>query len=81
MGANRKRFLDGVVHDFVVHKKKKIEVDWEQTDPTKGYLQPIAASVLMSLLYAARMCRFDLLRPVCSLATHVTTWDYMCDKL
>ena len=31
-----------------------------------GQLQPIAARVLMKILYAERMCRFDLLRAVCS---------------
>ena len=28
MGANRKRAIDGIVHDFVVHKKKKINGQW-----------------------------------------------------
>ena len=30
-----------------------------------GVLQPIAAKVLMKVLYGARMARFDLLRAVC----------------
>ena len=34
----------------------------------------------MKVLYAARMCRFDLLRAVCILATKVTKWDDACDK-
>ena len=35
--------------------------------PDVGRLQPIAAKVLMKILYAARLCRFDLLRAVCHL--------------
>ena len=45
-----------------------------------GILKPIAARVLMKVLYAARMCRFDLLRPTCSLATYVTKWTPLCDR-
>ena len=46
---------------------------------TQGVLQPIAARVLMKLLYAARMARFDLLRATCGLACCVTKWDAACD--
>jgi hypothetical protein len=45
-----------------------------------GTLQPIAAKVLMKVLYAARMARFDLLRAVGALACCVTKWDAECDK-
>ena len=51
------------------------EEDW--TD-TKGTLAPIAASVLMNMLYLARCCRFDLLFPVCALAREVTKWTNAC---
>ena len=34
----------------------------------------------MKILYAARMCRFDLLRATCALASLVTKWDVTCDK-
>ena len=47
--------------------------------PDTGRLQPIAAKVLMKILYAARLCRFDLLRAVCHLATFVTKWTSECD--
>jgi hypothetical protein len=43
-------------------------------------LQPIAAKILMKVLYGARMCRYDLLRPVCALAARVTKWDVDCDR-
>jgi len=33
----------------------------------------------MKILYAARVGRFDLLRPVCWLATKVTKWSKTCD--
>ena len=45
-----------------------------------GRLQPIAAKVLMKILYAARLCRFDLLRAVCHLATFVTKRTSECDR-
>ena len=40
----------------------------------RGTLAPHAASVLMKLLYAARIARFDLLRTINSLARNVTKW-------
>ena len=40
----------------------------------RGSLAPHAASVLMKLLYAARIARFDLLRSINALARNVTKW-------
>ena len=40
----------------------------------RGNLAPHAASVLMKLLYAARIARFDLLRSINALARNVTKW-------
>ena len=45
-----------------------------------GILKPIASKVLMKILYAARMCRYDLLRATCALASLVTKWTPSCDK-
>ena len=45
----------------------------------KGQLSSVAAKVLMKLLYAARMCRYDLLRAICSLAQMITKWSKSCD--
>ena len=45
-----------------------------------GALQPIASKVLMKVLYAASMCRYDLLRATCALATKVITWSAECDR-
>ena len=50
-------------------------------DTDKGLLAPVASKVLMKLLYAARMARWDLLRPVCALAACVARWTKMCDKM
>ena len=44
-------------------------------DEVRGQLADAAASVLMKILYAARMARFDLLRPVQGLAKWFTTWQ------
>ena len=49
-------------------------------DEESGELQPIAARVLMKVLYGARMCRYDLLRPTCYLATRIATWTRGCDR-
>ena len=38
-----------------------------------------AAKVLMKILYAAHMSRYDLLRAVGVLATRITKWDRDCD--
>ena len=46
---------------------------------TAGRLQPIASKVLMKILFAARMARWDLLRATQSLASRVTKWSPDCD--
>ena len=45
-----------------------------------GELSHIASRVLMKVLYAGRIARFDLLRPVGFLAQRVTKWDSFCDR-
>ena len=75
-----------------VKKKAKQKIpasSWGDVDPVDesaqaeiagGRLQPIAAKVLMNILYAARMARFDLLKAVCHLACHITRWTSQCDR-
>jgi hypothetical protein len=46
-----------------------------------GELAPIASKVLMKILYAARMARYDLLRATCYLATRIPKWDVSCDRM
>ena len=46
----------------------------------KGRLGDNAASVLMKILYAARMVRFDLLKPIQMLACRIHKWTPWCDK-
>ena len=46
----------------------------------RGELQPIASCVLMKVLFAARIARFDLLRATQGLASRVTKWSPDCDK-
>jgi hypothetical protein len=45
-----------------------------------GVLAPIAARILMKILYGARMARYDLLRAISYLAGAVTRWTEQCDK-
>ena len=46
-----------------------------------GALAKDASSVLMSLPYTARRSRYDLLRPVCAVASMVSRWNTHCDRL
>ena len=48
--------------------------------PPSGELGAIASKVLMKVLYAARIARFDLLWLVGFLARRVTKWDTYCDR-
>ena len=50
--------------------------DGEET----GELADAAASILMKILYGARMGRWDLLKAVTSLATYLTEWSKTCDR-
>ena len=45
-----------------------------------GELQTATASVIMNILDAARMARFDRLRPTCRLACFITKWTTLCDR-
>jgi hypothetical protein len=45
-----------------------------------GVLRPIASRILMEILYAARMCRCDLLCAVCGLASCISKWTKQCDR-
>ena len=58
-------------------EKEMVDLPPEQRG---GTLQPIACKVLMKILYAARLARFDLLKAVQALATKVTKWDHACDR-
>ena len=49
------------------------------TTEAKGQLGKIACSILMRILYAARLARFDLLRITCKLATRVSRWSVTDD--
>ena len=52
----------------------------EAKQKDRGQLDKTAMKVLMSVLYAARMARFDVLRAVGALATKVTKWNSQCDR-
>ena len=50
------------------------------TEVPKGKLAPIAAKVLMKIMYCARMGRIDLLRAIGRLAQQITRWTELCDQ-
>jgi hypothetical protein len=58
---------------------KMCDPDVPIPEPT-GILQPIASRILMKIPYAVRMCRYDLLRAVCGLASCTTKWAHQCDS-
>ena len=49
--------------------------------PDQGVLASVACSLLMKVLWAARLARPDLLRAVNHLATTVTKWTSKCDSM
>ena len=51
------------------------------SESKEGLLAPIACKVLMKILYGARLARFDLLRPIAALASKITKWDSVCDRM
>ena len=47
----------------------------------EGLLAPIACNVLREILYGARLARLGLLRPIAALASKVTKWGTVCDRM
>jgi hypothetical protein len=64
----------------MVGTKGAIPLVKNEDDGVRGQLADAAASVLMKILYAARMARFDLLRPVQGLAKSFTKWKPRHDE-
>ena len=63
-------------------EKKRLQLQQNKDDQSStGRLGSIASRVLMKVLYAARMARYDLLRPCNVLATRITKWDRTCDNM
>ena len=84
-------FLDEGKHEFdendLIAKLKAARLAASEAGVTQhavnsqggGVLANIASAVLMKILYAARMGRFDLLRPVTALGSRITTWTKLRD--
>ena len=70
-----KKSLKHVATPFHENRVAKV---LENNEPS-GKLQPIASRVLMKVLFAARMARWDLLRATQALASRVTKWSRDCD--
>ena len=52
----------------------------DDSDPSQKNVNASAASILMTVMYAARMARIDLLRAVGALARKLTKWGPLDDK-
>ena len=61
-----------------VKTENRIAKPVADSEPAGG-LQPIASRVLVKILFATRMARWDLLRASQSLANRVTKWSRYCD--
>jgi hypothetical protein len=70
--------LDGVAHSTVAPDSGVVGLCPEGKP---GELANVAARVLMKLLYAAHVCRYELLQAIGRLAGFVTRWDAHCDKM
>ena len=55
------------------------DVQDDEDKVPSGALQPVAASLLMQMLYGARFARPDLLRAIAYLARKITRWRPMQD--
>ena len=60
--------------------KAKLKAKADEKPLVQGELQPVAAKVLMKIMYLARFARFDLLRAVSALSTFITKWGKLQDK-
>jgi hypothetical protein len=61
-------------------EEPRVQKQDQDPESEPGKLASSAASVLMKCLYAARMCRFDLLRAVQGLAKYMTRWTKRQDR-
>ena len=57
------------------------KVENSSNDNKEGLLAPIECKVLMEIPYGARLARFDLSRPIAALASKITKWDSVCDRM
>ena len=67
-----------------LHKVKTPSIDDHNFAPEDfeepGQLAGDAAEIVMKMLYGARLVRYDLLWPICSIAREVSKWIRACDK-
>ena len=56
------------------------EIEHVADEGSKTVFGHCAASLLMKLLYAARMVRLDICYSINSLSRYVTRWNSVCDK-
>ena len=67
-----------------LHKVKTQSIDDHNIPPEDfeetGQLAGDAAKIVMKMLYGARLVRYDILWPICSIAREVSKWTRACDK-
>ena len=61
-------------------KQLEAETSAQLDSAVRGRLAPVAARILMKILYGARTARLDLLRAVSHLARFFTKWTAECDR-
>ena len=68
-----------------VDKPSKLPIDTESVgdkgdNRRKGRLADSACAILMHVLFAARVGRFDLLHAIGALASRISDWSEQCDR-
>ena len=95
MESNMPPFFEQCVDSYLTLTKKIIDirkpaktpfldeskVENTASDSKEGLFAPIACKVVMEILYGARPARFDLLRSIAALASKITKWDTVCDRM
>jgi len=49
-------------------------------DGSPGHLGGVAAMLIMTIMYSARVARFDTMKACCFLAKRIARWDLGCDR-
>ena len=84
-GANKLRYVDTPFHPLLTGDHSSggsgaaPPEDSPQWGEERGILAPKACSILMKILYGARLARWDLLKIVQLLSSRVTNWIVACD--
>ena len=64
----------------VAVEEERARKEHDQDENNHGVLVPVAASIVMKILWGARFCRMDCLCILGFIACSFTRWTSVCDK-